>query len=415
MARRLRERSSSRYGRLTVLTGARQAGKTTLARHVFPEVTYLSFEDPVVRPTFTRLSAAEWVERYPHAVLDEVQKAPSVVESIRAAYDLSSKVRYLLLGSSQILLLSKVKESLAGRAAIEELWPLTLPEMATSRWEDPVGPSRLIAWLITEKKSNAMLLGVPTTSQSYARFVAIFQRYLHFGGMPVMADPSIGDGERAAWLSDYQRTYLERDVSDLSSLRDLEPFVLSQRAIALQSGRLVNFNDLARLVAIAPPTARRFLRYLELSYQAIVLPAYFRNRQKRLSRMPKVHILDPGVLRSITRRSGEPTGEEFESAVVAEIFKQSRNASVPAEFYHLRTRDGREVDLLIELEAGFVAFEIKEARRVANTDSRSLRNLAELLDKPLLGAFLLSQDPDARILPDGVLALPVAWALSPGD
>jgi hypothetical protein len=415
IADRLRTRFSSCYGRLTVLTGARQTGKTTLARLAFPDMPYLSFEDPVVRPAFTRLSAAEWIERYPQAILDEVQKAPSVVESIRAAHDQAAHVRYLLLGSSQILLLSQVKESLAGRAAIEELWPLTLPEVATSGWGDPVPESRLIAWLRDGKRSNKIFLGIPSASQSHARYAALFERYLNFGGMPVMSDASIGDAERSAWLSDYQRTYLERDVADLSSLRDLEPFVLAQRAIARQSARLVNFSDLARLVSIAPNTARRFLRYLELSYQAIELPAYFRNQQKRLSRMPKIHMLDPGVLQSVTRRSGEPTGEEFKSAVVAEIYKQGRNAAIPAHFYHLRTRDGREVDLLLELETGFVAFEIKAARRVANTDARPLRNLADILDKPLLGAFLLSNDPDARILPDGIIALPAAWALSPAS
>jgi predicted AAA+ superfamily ATPase len=129
--------------------------------------------------------------------------------------------------------------------------------------------------------------------------------------------------------------------------------------------------------------------------------------------MTKVHFIDPGVLRSILNRTGELTGEEFESAVVAEIFKQVRNSGLRAEFYQLRTYDRREVDLLIEFESGFVAFEIKHSTRVSSADTRTLRDLGSLLDKPLLRGVVLSQDREIRTLAPNVLALPVAWFLSP--
>jgi predicted AAA+ superfamily ATPase len=413
---RLRRRAAGRHGRLLVLTGARQTGKTTLARESFPDLRYLSLEDPVVRPDLTALSATQWIERYPRAVLDEVQKAPSLVETVKAAYDADAKVRYVLLGSSQILLLSKVRESLAGRVAIEELWPLTLPEMMTSSWEEPVLESRLLQWLRQPtRRALKQLDGMPASSPSYARASAQLERYLTVGGMPAIVDPELTEDECERWLNDYQRTYLERDVADLAAMRDLEPFVLAQRAIAQRSGKLVNFSDLARLTDISPPTAKRFVRYLELSYQVIQLQPYFRNAEKRLSKAPKVHFVDPGILRSILRRRGSPSGEEFESAVVAEIYKQCRNADLRAVFNHVRTHDGREVDLLIELDEGFVAFEVKQARRVSDSDGRHLRGLGDLLDKPLLAAFLLSLDIHPRKLTDGILALPVAWALGPPD
>lgn len=408
---RLLRRAAGKQGRLLALTGARQTGKTTLARAAFPEVPYLSMEDPTLRPVYSRMSAAEWIERYPLAILDEVQKAPSIVESIKAAYDAADHVRYLLLGSSQIRLLSQGKESLAGRVAIEELWPLTLPELATSSWDDPVAESRLIRWLKAGCADPGLLLGIPAQSRGYARSAALLDQYLRFGGMPAVHDPALTPEEREDWLRDYQRTYLERDVADLAAMRDLEPFVLAQKAIAGRSGKIVNFTDLARAATISPGTARRFLRYLELSYQVILLLPYFRNAEKRLAKMPKVHLLDPGILRAILRRRGDPTGEEFESAVVAEIYKQLRNANLPADPYHLRTHDGREVDLLLELETGFVAIEIKLADHVADTDARHLRGLEDLLDKPLLGALLLSMDRDARRLSGPVLALPAAWVL----
>jgi len=229
----------------------------------------------------------------------------------------------------------------------------------------------------------------------------------------VVHDPDLTDAECEDWLHDYQRTYLERDVVDLAAMRELEPFIHAQKAIAAKSGKMVNFSDLARSSMISPETARRFMRYLELSYQVILLQPYFRNREKRLYKMPRVHFLDPGVMRSILNRRGDPTGEEFESAVVAELYKQIRNASLRMDLFHLRTYDGREIDLLIELEEGFVAVEIKSTMHVAYSDARHLRGLNRLLDKPLIGALLLSMDKEIKRLDNGILAVPAAWALSP--
>lgn len=408
-------RFQRKYSRLVALTGARQVGKTTLVREAFSEIPYISVEDPVARPAYTRFSAAEWVERYPSAIIDEVQKAPSIVEAIKAAHDLAGHVRYLLLGSSQILLLSKVKESLAGRVALEELWPLTLPEIGTTSWEEPVRESRLIEWLKDDPRRTGVLLGVPAASRPFSRYTMRFERYLRFGGMPVVHDPDIDDRDREDWLRNYQRTFLERDLADLSNLKDLEPFVLAQRAAAANTGCLVNFSDLARTASISHTTAKRFLRYLELSYQVLVLQPYHRNPSKRLSKMPKLHFLDPGVLRSLSRRTGPATGQEFESAVVGEIYKQVRTVGLRVEVYHLRTYDGREIDLLVELDDGFVGIEVKMSRRVFASDATAFRGLQEYLDKPLLHSLILSQDVDARLVRDGVTAIPAAWALSPRD
>ena len=349
----------------------------------------------------------------PSRHLDEVQKAPSLVETVKAAYDQSAEVRYFLLGSSQILLLSRVKESLAGRVAIEELWPLTVPEMATSSWDDPLVPSRLVLWLEDGCRRDEMLLGQPAADRTYARYAGILERYLRFGGMPIVHHDDLTDDECRSWLRDFQRTYLERDVADLAALRDLEPFVVAQKVLATRAGRGVNFSDLARSAGIAPATARRFLRYLELSYQVIQLPPFFRNPEKRLAKMPRVHFVDPGILRTILNRTGDWTGEEFESALVAEIVKQVRNAGVLADFFHLRTYDRREVDLLIELENGFVGIEIKASRKVSRADARTLRGLDAFLDKPLLGTVVVSLDLEVRYLAPGVLAVPAAWLFSP--
>ena len=139
-AEQLLPASSSK--RLVILTGARQTGKTTLASKVFQDHDLLSMDDPMVRPEFSRLTAKDWIERYPAAVIDEIQKLPALMDSVKACYDSNPDVRYVLLGSSQIMLLEGIRESLAGRAAIEELYPLSLPELMTDGWSDSARPSR---------------------------------------------------------------------------------------------------------------------------------------------------------------------------------------------------------------------------------------------------------------------------------
>jgi len=149
-----------------------------------------------------------------------------------------------------------------------------------------------------------------------------------------------------------------------------------------------------------------------MSYQTIQLQPWTRNKVKRLTKSPKLHYLDPGVQRAIIQKGGDHSGNEFESAVVAEIYKQARNLNYPVSFYHLRTVDGREIDLLLETEKGYTAIEIKMSGSAGRTDARHITGLETLLDKPLLQSFLLSNDNTIKQLTDKVLSLPAAMFLS---
>ena len=404
----LQRKASSRFGRILVLTGARQTGKTTLAQAGLEGYRYLSLEDPVTRPEYLDLSAAQWRREYPVAILDEIQKAPRLLESIKAAYDAYPETRYILLGSSQILLMEKVRESLAGRASLLELYPLTFPEVLTTSWHDPVRESRMIQWLKRGAPTD-FWEGMPRTEPRYAAARRLLDSYLQFGSLPALTDPSLEVEDRYDWLADYVRTYLQRDLRDLANLRDLEPFVRAQKSLAAMTGGLLNLAQLANHAGISAQTAKRFVTYLEISYQVILLQPWFRNLGKRLTRSPKVHFIDPGVQRVLLGRRGLPTGTEFESAVISEIHKQIKNHRLPVAMHHLRTADGREVDLLLELEEGFVAVEIKLTERVATRDARHLRHLDTVLDKPVLHALVLSNDGRIHTLGAGITALPAAW------
>ncbi len=408
ITQRLQHKAASRFGRITVLTGARQTGKTTLVRALFPDYTYLTLDDPITRPDYARLSAAQWQERYPLVILDEVQKLPALLDSVKATYDQYPHTRYILLGSSQILLLEKVQESLAGRAALIELYPLTLPERQTMTADAAIIPSRLVRLLMGEPAS--ILQGIPLTDTGYAKAENAWADYLEYGAMPAIVDSSVEKSEKREWLQDYIRTYLQRDVRDLGNMRELEPFVRAQKALAALSGQLLNVSELAKQAGISAVTAKRFISYLEISYQAIQLAPWFRNLHKRLSKSPKVHFLDPGIQRVLLNRTGTFTGHEFESAVVAEVYKQIKTHALAVDCYHLRTVDGREVDLLLELENGYIAIEVKMSAHVSAGDARHLHDLADLLDKPLLHALVVSNDPQVQQW-GSVMAVPVAWLL----
>ena len=410
IAQTISDVKGKRHARILVFTGARQVGKTTLVKHILPEYEYLSIEDPILRKTYQNLTAAQWYAQYPKAVLDEVQKEPQLVESIKATYDTYEDARYGLLGSSQLLLLEKVHESLAGRCQIFELYPLTLPELATTGWDDAVIPSlwqQLLA-------GQDVIPAIPPSFLLDKRMAvksASWNHYVHIGGYPALVAEELTEDDKYDWLRNYVRTYLERDVRDLVSFRDLEPFIKLQRAVAVYTGGVFNASNFARDVGVTSKTVQRYLEYLRLSYQVIILPSWERNTAKRLTKAPKIHFMDNGVLQAILQKRGGLTGAEFESLTVAELYKQAKNISADVSFHHLRTQDGKEIDLLVETQEGYYAFEFKMANRVSPIDARHFSGLEAILDKPLLHGFVLSNDNGMHQFSNKVTALHAAMFL----
>lgn len=409
ISEQIRKISSLKTGRIIVLTGARQTGKTTLIRKLFPDYEYLSIEDPVMRSSYRKLTAQQWSKLYPFAVLDEVQKEPLLIESIKSVYDQFEKPRYILLGSSQLLLLEKVRESLAGRNNLLEIYPLTLPEMKTETWKQPIEDSLFQKALF--KNSHAEYLPNFHMDKQMTEKKEAWDHMEHFGGYPAVSDPDILEEEKYDWLRNYVKTYLERDIRDLASFRDLEPFVSLQRYIAINTATLINASDIARKLGITTKTVQRYLRYFELSYQSITLPAWSKNPNKRLSKMPKIHFMDQGIIQAVLAKRGGLTGYEFESIVVSEIYKQMRTVGEERPMYHLRTHDGLEVDLIIEFPEYYYAFEIKMTEKVSDNDARHLKKLDKLLNKPLKKAYILSNDPETQNISDNITAIHAAMFL----
>jgi predicted AAA+ superfamily ATPase len=401
--------SSSKTGRITVLTGARQTGKTTLARKLFPDYEYLSVEDPVMRSQYLQLAASQWKTLYPRAILDEVQKEPTLIESIQSVYDQWIEPQYILLGSSPLLLLEKVKESLAGRCIIIEIFPLTLPELRTQSWDEQIDDSlfqRELKNVPAEIYLPSFLMDKKMVEKQNA-----WEHYLKVGAYPAVSDETLSLEEKYLWLQNYVRTYLERDIRDLASFRDLEPFVKLQRFLAINTGTLVNATAIANRMGLSSKTIQQYIRYFEISYQAILLPAWSQNANKRLAKMPKIHYLDNGIIQAVLQKRNGLTGNEFESLVIAEIYKQIQTIGIHAQLYHLRTHDGKEVDLLIEMPDYYFAFEIKMTDKVTKADAKHLIGLDQILNKPIKMAFILSNDRETKFFDEKIVAMNVTMFL----
>jgi len=404
----IQQKGLSKFGRIIVLTGARQIGKTTLVKKAFPDYEYLTIEDPILRDTYINLTAQQWSRLYPKALLDEIQKEPVLIESIKAIYDQFDEPRYILLGSSQLLLMEKVRESLAGRCSIIEMYPLTLPELQTNSWDDALSDS-----LFQKLLKNEEIEYFPSflLDKNRGEKIEAYSHYLKYGGFPAISGDDSNEEDKFDWLRNYVRTYLERDIRDLASFRDLDPFVKLQRYLALNTGNLINASSIGKQLGINIKTVQRYIKYFEISYQAIVLSAWAKNQNKRLVKSSKVHYMDNGVVQAVLHKRGGMTGNEYESAIISELYKQAKNMQSLAQFSFLRTHDNKEVDLLIEFPNFYYAFEIKMANRVSKTDAKHLFGLEEILDKPVKKAFLLSNDEETKHFDDKTIAIHAAMFL----
>ena len=413
LADTLRTLGDGPLGRGLILTGARQTGKTTLLdREFVPPFEILSFDEPLVREQLITTPAASWIRRGGSYIFDEIQKAPEFLGTVKVILDRGNpEQRVILSGSAQIQLLGSVNETLAGRVVTLELFPLLAGEIAEFR--EPTLLEHLVRCRSRAEVDDLMEVAHVPREDAAVAIQEALRHLMETGGMPRLLALESTE-ERRLWLREYCRTYLERDVGDLGRVADLDDFLRLQRVASLRTGCLVNVADLARDADMAPLTAKRYLRYLELSYQTFLLPAFRRPGFSRLAKAPRLHWLDLGVQRTLSGQREGLTGEQFETAVVAEVKKTLATLRIEADLFHLRTRDGREVDLLIRnADGAFVAIEVKSVFKAASTHARHLRGLESFLDGPLLASLVVHQGRGLTNLPGGVFAMPPSLLFGP--
>jgi len=391
--------------RLVILTGARQTGKTTLARAIYPDLAYVNLDSPEQREAVREVRADAWAATVGPAILDEAQKEPSLFDKVKFAFDAGQIARTVLLGSSQILMLQRVRETLAGRAFVYELWPLMASELASPA-DAPVRPPLLDRLLGSSSTADEELSLVPPVRLGdEATAAAAIEHLLRWGGMPALLP--LPDAERQKWLESYEVTYLERDLGDLARLADLMPFRRFQSLTALRSGQILSFSELARDAGLSVSTSRRYVEYLRLSYQALLLPPYAANLTSTVIKAPKVYWLDLGLWRHLTRYQGRATGPMLETLVVTEIWKWVKTAGLPVDLAFYRTRSGLEVDLLATTPQGVWGFESKSAARLGPADWRALAEVGKALGDAWRGGLVVYQGPAIQRLAPNLWAVPV--------
>lgn len=381
---------------VVVVTGARQTGKSTLVRELLPgRRPYYSLDDLDIRAQAER-SPGELVERAERLVLDEVQRVPELLLAVKRAVDERRRPgRYVLTGSANLLLMRRVSESLAGRATYLTLWPLTRREIQ--------GMGRAGAWSDLFDHPSDDWPDVLTTRETGTDDWRDLARR---GGYPVPA-VELGDPEdRAIWFDGYIRTYLERDLQDLSSIDKLVDFRRLMGAVCLRLGQLVNQTELGRDVGLPQPTVRRWLNLLETSYQLVRLPAYAVNRTKRLIKTPKAYWCDTALalrLAAVAR----PRGAHLENLVLSDLLAW-RDASVVdrPELAYWRTAGGEEVDLVIERGSELIGIEVKAGSRPRAADAVHLRAFRDEYGDAVRGCLLLHAGDRIEWLGPRILAAP---------
>jgi hypothetical protein len=376
LKRDLREvlvRFASRMPILTLM-GPRQSGKTTLVRDTFSSKPYVSLELPEER-SFALGDPLGFLARFPEgAVLDEVQRAPELLSYLQVDVDHRDRPgRWVLTGSHNLLLMQGVSQSLAGRTSLHTLLPFSLTEL----W----------GWTAPEVKSldTEAVSGREGHGDLFESLWAGFYPRIHDKGL----DPR-------AWLADYHRTYVERDLRDVLRVMDLDGFERFVRLTAARTGQELNLSALAADAGIAQTTAAQWLTALRTSYLVTLLQPYHRNFNKRLRKRPKLHFLDTGLacylldIRTPEMLRSHPLrGAIFESFVVSELTKAFVHRGEEAPLFHWRDATGHEVDVVIDLGDRQIPLEIKSGMTVAEDALNGLDWWTSIPSNPATSGVLI--------------------------
>jgi predicted AAA+ superfamily ATPase len=388
---------------VVLLHGARQVGKTTLARSMSAGGKvrgYVTLDDGAA------LSAAlsdptGFIDALPGpTVLDEVQRAPELFRTIKASVDRDRRPgRFLVTGSANVMLLPALSESLAGRIEIVPLWPLSQGELEGIEecFVDRVFAPR-----------------APEFGPVAARARPLLERVVR-GGFPEPCERTDAR-RRDAWFGGYADTTLRREVRELSGVEGLAELPRLLAVLAARACGLLNVADVARTLGMPQSTARRYIALLEATFLVSLVPAWTTSRSARLAKSPKVVLCDSGLachligadLRRLVE-DGSARGAMLENFVAMELAKQIDWSDARPTLHHFRTAAGQEVDFVLEDRAGrVVGIEVKSAATVTSDDLRGLRALRELAGRNFVRGIVLHGGRDSTRFDPTLMSAPVS-------
>lgn len=346
-------RELSRMFGTVLVAGPRQVGKTTMLEKITSGIGYVTLDDPIVRASAEEESGTFFKDNPPPVFVDEIQKAPVLFEQIKLFLDRERKKgQFFMCGSQQFKMMKGASESLAGRIGLVTLLGFSLREAYGIECDTPFLPTEEY---FAERKGRLANIS----------YDGVWQR-IHRGSMPELHDNP--DFNWQMFYGAYVRTYIDRDVRELSEIGDTVKFTKFMIAAAAATGQLLNLTSLARDVGISQPTAERWLSILVASNIVYLLQPYSNNITKRAIKTPKLYFLDTGLAAYLTKwntpdvlKNGAMAGAFFESFVVSEIIKSYYNRGfLEPPIYFYRDKDMNEIDLLIEENGTLYPIEMKK-------------------------------------------------------
>ncbi len=387
----------SKQFKVVLVTGARQVGKSTLLKHCDENRNYVSLDDLSERELAINEPKLFLETHKAPLIIDEIQYAPELLSYIKLIVDKSDKKgQYWLTGSQQFHLMKNVSESLAGRVGILDLMGLSLVELSQTPNNEPFFPDLEYIEKRRENHKNY------STSNIF--------KIIYNGSFPALNNQDEFQ-DRNAFYSAYIRTYIERDIRDLSSISNEMKFLNFIRVVAARTGQVLKYSELANAVDISEPTAKTWLSVLVSSNIVYLLEPYYRNITKRMTKMPKIYFLDTGLCSYLTGWSspeviekGAMNGAFFETFVVSEILKSYRHNGERPLIYWYRDTQQKEIDLLIERDGKLHPIEIK----LTSNPNKSMLKHFKVLDNQGYGGLICMRESDIPLTED-VSAIPISY------
>jgi predicted AAA+ superfamily ATPase len=419
VARRLAAEISASLGDSPVvfIQGARQTGKSTLARSLTTAgaapgyvARYLTLDDAGLLAAAQSDASGFIAGLDGPAVIDEVQRAPGLALAIKATVDADRRPgRFLLTGSANIMLLPQLSESLAGRMEIHTLWPLSQDELTNSGPTDG-GPT------FVDAVFGKRFAPKEIASEPWPKLVDRLVK----GGYPEMLH-RVDPARRRAWFESYITAILQRDIRDISNVRDLADMPRLLALAATRVSSLVDYADLSRGLAMPQTTLKRYMGLLEATFLIQPLPAWYINIGKRLVKSPKLLFGDTGLLTHMLgadagRLKNDPMtgGGVLENFVAMELLKQRGWSKSRPSLFHFRTHNGEEVDLVLEDAAGRIAgIEVKASATVTAGDFKGLKLLASAAQDRFVRGIVLYTGATTVPFGRNLTALPVSALWNP--
>ena len=345
------------YFSAIVITGPRQSGKTTLCKTIFPDFDYVNLEDLSLREQIS-IDPKKFLETHSaNLIIDEAHNLPELLSYIQVTIDEYPDRRYVITGSSNFSLLEKITQSLAGRAALFTLLPLSMSELGN---------------LTTALSTDTLMLN---------------------GGYPAIW----GKGQpRRMVYSNYYATYVERDVRQIVNVANLQAFQNFMRLTAGRIGTEFNASALSNAVGVSVKTIQSWLSVLQASYITHILPPFYENIGKRLVKSPKIYFHDTGLLCFLLNIETEQQlavhplrGAIFENMVINNVLKNFMNRGTTPQIYFYRDRSQYEIDLMIQTPLGYEAYEIKSSTTFSKSYFDGIVYLKSLLNEKLVSSAVV--------------------------